>query len=361
MVDAGLFRMLVPASLGGAETDLITFAEVIELIAAADGSTAWCLGQGGGSAQIAAGIERETARAIFGDGTAIIAWGPGAGTAAAVDGGYRITGKWPFASGCHHATWMGGTARIINTDGSPRLRWDGAPEVRRMLFQASVPKFFDVWDVSGLRGTGSDTYSVEDLFVSEAYSLPALLSGLPRPDLRHEPGPLYAFPLVLIYAIAFASVALGIARGALDAFVELAGAKTARGAPGLLRDDGVIQSQVARSEAGTRSARAFLHAAIHDAWAAAGPETQIPIECRVPIRLASTHAIHAAAQAVDTVYHAAGATAIFAGNPFERRFRDVHAVTQQGQGSQAHFKTVGQYLLGLDPNAEDADAALATL
>jgi len=140
MVRAGLFRMLVPASLGGAEVDPITFSEVIEVIAEVDGSTAWCLGQGGGSAHIAGSIERETAQAIFGDGTAIIAWGPGAGSAAAVDGGYRITGKWPFASGCHHATWMGGTARIVNGDGSPRLRADGTPEVRRMLFPASAPE-----------------------------------------------------------------------------------------------------------------------------------------------------------------------------------------------------------------------------
>src|SRR6202030_2384967 len=98
---------------------------------------------GAGSAHIAAGIELETARAVFGDPKTIVAWGPGAGTAVAVDGGYRISGKWPFASGCHHATWMGGTARIVNADGSRCRQSDGTPEVRRMLFPASLPELFD--------------------------------------------------------------------------------------------------------------------------------------------------------------------------------------------------------------------------
>ena len=348
MVDAGLFRMLVPKSLGGSEVQLITFSEVIETVAQADGSTAWCLGQGAGSGQIASGLERQAASAIFGDPKTIVAWGPGAGTAVAVDGGHRITGKWPFASGCHHANWMGGTARITNPDGTPRIRPDGSPEVRRMLFPASAVALFDVWDVSGLKGTGSDTYAVEDLFVDAAYSLPAAISGLPLPDVRYESGKLYSFPLGYVYAVAFSSVALGIARGALDAFVNLAGSKSPRGASGLLRDDGVIQSQVARSEATIRAARAYLRQAIEDAWDAAQPDCLIPIDNRLQLRLASTHAIHAAAQAVDAVYQAAGASAIFAANPFERRFRDIHAVTQQGQGSQMHFRTAGQYFLGAD-------------
>jgi indole-3-acetate monooxygenase len=348
MVDAGLFRMLVPASLGGPESDLVTFGEVIAIVAAADGSTAWCIGQGAGSAQVTGGLNREASKAIFGDPKTIMAWGPGAGTAIAVDGGYLVSGRWPFASGGHHATWMGGTARIVDEVGTARLRADGSPEVRRMLFPASTVEFFDAWDVSGLRGTGSDTYAVSDLFVPAAFSLPAAATGLPMPDQRLEPGKLYAFPLAYIYAVAFTFVALGIARGALNAFAELAATKRARGAEGLLRDDPVVQSQIARAEAGVRAGRALLREAIDEAWLAAGPEDQIPLESRAGLRLASTHAIHSAVAAVDVVYHLAGATAIFTGSGFERRFRDVHAVTQQGQGSQGHFTTVGRYLLAGD-------------
>src|SRR5205823_12519170 len=124
-------------------------------------------------------------------------------------------------------------------------------------------------------------------------------------------GPLYAFPANSIYATGFASVALGIARAALDAFVALASAKTPRGARQVLRDQPVAQAQLARAEAAIRSARAFLYERLGEAWRAAGRSGGIPLEPRVLLRLAATHAIHAAAGAVDTAYHAAGATAIF--------------------------------------------------
>lgn len=343
MADAGLFRMLVPVSLGGSETGLTTFARVIEEIAKADASTAWCLCQGAGTALIAVWMEREAAQTIFGSPRAIVARGPGTGTAVEVDGGYRLTGRWSFASGCHHATWLEGYATLIGRDGRPIPQDDGAPVGRTLLFPAPCAEIIDVWQVSGLRGTGSDSFAVTDLFVPEACAV----SGRHR---RGETGRLYAFPSTSVYSTGFASVAIGIARGALDAFVDLARKKTPSGLRHALRENGVVQSQVAHAEAGLRSARAFLQEAIGEAWNHAGPTGTIPLEDRVLIRLATTHAIHGAAQVVDTVYHAAGATAIFTSNPFERRFRDVHAVTQQIQGSQAHFETAGQFFLGLPPD-----------
>jgi alkylation response protein AidB-like acyl-CoA dehydrogenase len=342
--------MLVPASLGGGETDLITFAQAIEEVAKADGSTGWCLGQGGGSAPVAAFMDRQPASALFGDRRTIISWGPGAGTAVEVLGGYRLTGKWPFASGSHHATWLGGLAKVVDPTGSPRLHADGQPETVRLLFPAVDAEFSDVWHVSGLRGTGSDSYAVSDLFVPRAYAVACNPFGIPRPEMRCETGPLYAFTLGSVFAIGFASVALGIARATLDAFIDLAGAKTPQLGSALLREDDVVQTQVARSEAGLRSARAFLHDAVQHAWALAGPDSTIPLKDRVLIRLAATHAIHTAASVVDTVYHAAGSTAIFISNPFERRLRDVLTIRQQIQGRQAHFKTTGQFFLGLDPD-----------
>lgn len=350
LTDAGLFHMLVPASLGGAEADLMTFARVIEEIGKADGSTAWCLGQGAGSAPVAASMDPQAARTIFGDPRAIISWGPGAGTAVQIDGGYRLTGQWTFASGCHHSTWLGGLAKVVDRDGNPCFRPDGTPELMRLLFPASHASFTDVWHVSGLRGTGSDNFAVDDLFVETAYGFACSPSGRPLLELRREPGPLYAFPLVNVYSIGFASVALGIARGALDSFVDLAARKTPHLASSTVREDPVVQYHVAHAEADLRSARAFLFETIRTAWSEADAVSVIPIEQRVLIRLATTYAIHAAARVVDVVYHAAGATAIFTSEPFERRLRDVRAVTQQIQGRQAHFKTAGQFFLGLDPD-----------
>ena len=146
-------------------------------------------------------------------------------------------------------------------------------------------------------------------------------------------------------------MALGIARAVLDAFVELARDKIPRGAKRTLRDNNVIQAQVAQSEARISAARAFLFGSLQDIWREAGRTSRLSLDHNATIRLASTWAIHQAREAVDTLYHAAGATAIFEENPFERRFRDIHTVVQQYQGRQAHFETVGQVLLGLGPES----------
>jgi alkylation response protein AidB-like acyl-CoA dehydrogenase len=347
LIDAGLFRMLLPRSLHGAELDPITFARVIEEIAKADASTAWCLCQASGCSMVAAYLPPDAAWEIFGsDPRAILAWGPGPDArAVAVDGGYLVTGNWSFASGCRHATWLGGHCAIHERDGAPRRRGDGAPEQRTMLFPAADARLVDSWHVSGLRGTGSDAFLVSDLFVPHERS-----AAWRDPSERRQPGPLYCFPIVSLYAAGYAGVALGIARRALDAFVDLAREKTPRGMSRPLRDNAVIQSEVAQAEAQLGSARLFLLASLDEIWRAVGGSGAIALAQRMRIRLAATYAIHQARRVVDAAHHAAGATAIFTDGAFDRRFRDMHAVTQQLQGRQAHYETVGQFLLGLEPD-----------
>jgi alkylation response protein AidB-like acyl-CoA dehydrogenase len=153
-----------------------------------------------------------------------------------------------------------------------------------------------------------------------------------------------------LYASGFAGVALGIARSALDAFITLARDKVPFRGKSTLRDNNVVQSQVAQSEARLRSADAFLYESLEEITDEVARAGQITLEQRMTIRLASTFAIHQSMSVVDMAYHAAGSTAIFEENPFERRFRDIHTVSQQLQGRQEHFETVGQYLLGLDPD-----------
>ena len=347
LIDAGLFRMLLPRSLDGAEVDPLSFVLAIEEIAKADASTAWCLCQGAGCSMIAAYLLPDVASAIFGaDRRAILAWGPGPDSkAGAVDGGYRVTGTWSFASGCRHANWLGGYCPIYETDGTVRRRRDGKIDARTMLFPASSATLIDVWHVSGLRGTASDAFTVSDLFVPERHA--ALRDD---PSARQESGPLYCFPLGSLYASGFAGVALGIARRTLGAFVDLAQEKTARGMTRPLRDSSVVQSQVGKAEAHLRAARRLLLGTLGDVWQAVGRSGVLTLEQRIEIRMAATHAIGEAAQVVDTAYHAAGGTAIFTAGAFERRFRDMHAVTQQLQGRQSHFETVGQFVLGLEPD-----------
>ena len=344
LIAAGLFRLLVPRSLGGSEVDLATFAAVVEEVAKVDASTAWCLSQAAGVSLVSGYLPWDGACEIFGRPDAIAAWGQGPCSAIRVEGGYRVTGRWSFASGIHHAGWLGvNQCPIVDEDGDPSLDETGAPERRSLLFPAAEAEIIDLWQVSGLCGTGSDGYAVSDLFVPDRRS--------PEKQPR-EKGPLYVFGTTNVFATGFASVGLGIARAMLDAFLDLAVTKTPRGIKGVLREQAQVQAQVAQAEASLRSARAFLHQTVDDAWRAASDTRQLSLEQRILLRLATTHAIQRAAEVVDTVYYVAGATAIFNSNPFERRFRDMHAVTQQVQARQDHFETAGQFFLGLDPDGQ---------
>ncbi len=346
LIENGFYRLLLPRSLGGAELPPLTFVQVIEEIAKADASTAWCLNQTSGCSMTAAYLDPETAREVFGAPDGILAWGPGPGEARIVDGGYRINTTFSFASGSHDASWLGAHLPIVERDGRPRLNADGTPLICTLLFPKSAAKMTDIWHVVGLRGTGSDQYSVKDLFVPERFCVARDAS-----QARYEPGLLYRFSSLQLYASGFAGVAMGIARSTLDAFIELARDKIPRGGKHTLRDNNVVQSQVAQAEAKLSAARAFLFGALKKITDEVACNGQLTLDQRMTIRLAATFAIHQARDVVDIAYHAAGANAIFAANPFERRFRDIHTVSQQLQGRQEHYETVGRYRLGLEPDS----------
>jgi alkylation response protein AidB-like acyl-CoA dehydrogenase len=346
--DARLFRMLLPRSYDGEELDPATFFQVMETIATADASVAWCIGQGSGVSMAAAYLKPEVARTVFGDDRAVAASGPSQRDARAVivDGGYRVSGHWSFASGSRHAQWLGGHCTVCERDGSPRLGPNGKPlEQRTMLFPKARAAMTDVWQVMGLKGTGSDNYSVTDLFVPEDFSFTR-----ESDDDRRERGPLYRFSIFNMFGVAFSGVALGIARKVLDDFIRLAKEKTPASSATLLRDNGVIQSQVGLSEARLQSARIYVIDTFRRLYEHAASGSGFTHEQRVANRIVTCHAIHQAREVVNFAYHAAGATAIFERNPFERRFRDFHTVTQQGQAHFANFELLGQALLGVTPN-----------
>jgi alkylation response protein AidB-like acyl-CoA dehydrogenase len=196
----------------------------------------------------------------------------------------------------------------------------------------------------GLRGTASDSYRVDDLFVSEEFS-----STREDPELRREPGRLYAFPQQTMYSVGISSVALGLARGMLDAFIELASRKTPRGMV-RLADSGVVKAEVAKCEARLGAARAYLFDTLAEFYETADDVAAIDIPARGRVRLAGTHAIATAVSVSDYTYKAAGVDAIFPGSPFMRRFRDIHTVSQQIQSRDVHFETCGQILLGNPPD-----------
>jgi alkylation response protein AidB-like acyl-CoA dehydrogenase len=343
--EARLFRLLLPRSSNGIETDPVTFFRVMEIIAAADASTAWCLSQAGGCAMSAAYLDPEVAQAIFGnDPRAVLAWGPGPKVKAIeCEGGYRVTGAWAFASGGRHATWLGAQCPIDQADGSPRRDADGKQVERTMLVRAQDVQWTDIWNTVGLRGTASDQFALNECFVRADHSITRDF-----PKERREGGPLYRLSAITCFQVGFAGVACGIARGALDCFIDIARNKVPFGQKSPLRDNAVVQSGLAQAEVSLRAARGLVMQSMAEIWKELCAGADITVAQRITVRMASTNAIAKAREAVDFAYNAAGATAIFESHPLERRFRDMHTVSQQLQGRLSHFETVGAWMMGAE-------------
>jgi alkylation response protein AidB-like acyl-CoA dehydrogenase len=348
LIENGLYKSLLPQSVGGAEAPLEVFMQMLEEVAKADASTAWCLGQCSVCAMMAAYLDPETAQQIFGAPDGILAWGAVAGEVQAVPGGYRAHGRWNFASGSHQAKWLGAHVEVLEADGSKRRKPDGAPEMRTILFPVASATMYDVWDVIGLKGTGTDSYSVENLFIPDRFA--ALRD---EPSARRENGPLYRLTTHIVFAMGFASVSLGVARATLDAVIELSRKKTPQGT-NAMRENNAVQGLIGRTEGNLRAARAYLFATAAQVWNDLVRTSTYTEEHRAMLRLASTWTIHQSAAVVDTAYHMAGATAVFRSNKFERRFRDMHAIAQQIQGRDTHYEDVGRAVLATDPNAAAA-------
>ncbi len=345
MADAGLFRLLVPRSLGGAEMDFMAYLGIVDLFARADGSAAWCVNQNNVFATDAARMPVEAAAEIWSDPRAVVSNGPPTPDTAATpaDGGYRVTGQWSFSSGIRHATWVAALSPIRPPGGDGRRTEDRAREIVLMAPRDQV-ELLDVWQVNGLRGTGSLSFRAADLFVPAARSYRV-------DDAPRESGPLYLVPKVLMFSTGFATVALGVARSALDAAIDIAAGKVPGKWTSKLADHPATQRQIGQAEAAWRSARAFLREAASTLWESALGNGALEAEERIRLRLAGTHAIREAARVAAVAYDVAGSDGIFESNPVQRRLQDTQVITQQVQGRMTHYDTAGAFYLGLDPKS----------
>jgi alkylation response protein AidB-like acyl-CoA dehydrogenase len=350
LIENGLYRVLLPQSLGGAEAPPEIFMQMLEEVAKADASTAWCLGQCSVCAMTAAYLDPDAAHEIFNEPPGILAWGAIANEVHVVPGGYRATARWNFASGSRQASWLGAHVQVVEADGTRRRKPSGAPEVRTILFPVTSATMHDVWDVIGLNGTGTDSYSVDNLFIPEKFA--ALRD---EPTALREKGPLYRLTTYTMFGLGFAAVSLGVARATLDAAVDLARGKESAGLKAM-RENNAVQGSIGRTEGNLRAARAYLYAAANEAWGDQTRSGNLSEDHRIALRLASTWTIHQAAAVVDTAYHMAGATAVFSANRFERRFRDMHAIAQQVQARDTHYEDVGKAVLGTHSGAPAKDA-----
>jgi alkylation response protein AidB-like acyl-CoA dehydrogenase len=272
-----------------------------------------------------------------------LAWGARHNNSSAirVAGGYRLTGTWSFASGGRHTTWLGAHSAVQNPDGTPHIRY-GRPDDRTFLFLRAQATIIDDWHVLGLRGTGSDSYSVKDLFVPDTHA--------PCRDVaeeRRENGPLYPIGSTLLYACGFCSVALGVARRLLETYTELARGRQSRVAIGPMALNNAVQREIGLLEARLSAARAFLHEAAGQAYDASAVGA-LDVDLRMRLRLATTWGMNEATDVSIACYRGAGTVAIADKAPFERRFRDAMSASQHAQAMLPLVEMVGRHIIGTE-------------
>jgi alkylation response protein AidB-like acyl-CoA dehydrogenase len=348
MAEAGLFRMWVPKTLGGLEVDPLTFYQVVEEVARFDGSTGWCLFIGGATVVMGTFLADPAAKEVYGRDPLTVVAGSIAGFGKAVRqrDGYLLSGRWPYASGCQHSAWFMGFCHVIEDD-QPRLTAAGVPEVWVVHApRGQVTILDDTWDVSGLVGTGSHDFVMEQVFVPDAYTW-QFAPGAPRG--AHYQGPLYQFPVAGLLRLPMSAVALGIAQGALDVCLTLAPSKRAVVGTGVLRDNPLFQARIAEAVALVGSSRAWLHSTVRQAWKTTSAGGVASLAERAELNLAALNATRQAADAVQLVYMLAGGTANYRRSSLQRSMRDVHAVTQHVGMAPQQYEDAGRMLLGLSP------------
>lgn len=340
--EAGLYRLAVPASLGGAELDPLSQIETIEAVSMADGSAGWNLMIGVENLGfLGPALPLATAQKIFADPMLIVAGALNPlGRAIPVDNGYRVSGQWPFASGCQNASHFWGQCIVYDQD-QPAKGPGDSMLMREALMPLDDLEIVDTWHVTGMRGSGSHDVSANEVFVPAAFSTSALLTP-PR-----DPGPLYRFPPLNRLAYNKVGVSLGIARAALDHFSELAAQTRRRGSSKALRDKVSVQLAFAESEALFSGARAFVMEAISDLWktVVAGRTPERPQRARG--HLACAHAVATCVRVVEILHASAGSAANFTAHPLDRCLRDVRVVPQHIMVSDGWKESAGAALLGL--------------
>ena len=341
----GIFKLGIPAALGGDEASATDLMRAIETISSVDGSTGWCAMIAAGASAVTGMMTEAGYKEVFSDPAMPTAFAvPPKGIAVPVDGGYKLSGRWPFASGITHVDWvMAGC--VILYDGQPRMTPIGIPEVRWAWMPVTEIEVHDTWFVNGLRGTGSNDFSAQDVFVPQHRTLHMF------DPTGHRPEPIVQMPGVAGFAGQVASVGLGIARGALDDLVEIAGGKLPTMSMSTLASKASTQIEVAKLEARLSGARSFLYDTVEDIWETLLAGGEFTPRQNALARLAACEAARTAAAVAHRVNTIAGGTSLYSSSPIQRHARDADAVTHHFVVAPAVLEDVGRVLLGMDPTS----------
>jgi indole-3-acetate monooxygenase len=340
---SGLLRAGAPLEVEGLELTPGVALRCAEEIARGDASAGWCVSIAITSSLLAAYLPSQAREELFGGGQGIAAgvWAP-RGKARPVDGGVVVSGRWAFCSGITHADVLFAGC-FVDRDTVPTSE-RVVPSV--VALQKEDLEILDTWHTLGLRGTGSHDAVADEVFVPAARVF-SLFDG-PLVDR-----PLYRFPIFGFFALSIAAAALGNARAAIDALVELAAGKVGLGSSRTLAERAGTQAAVAAAEASLTAARALYYTTIDAAWRAAQLNEPVPVALRNDLRLAATHAVRTSAEVARAMYDLAGGSAIYDQSPLQRHFRDGHTATAHFQVNEASRELPGRILLD-----QPADAAM---
>ena len=357
LVDYGFFRFAIPEELGGENATIIETMEVLEAISAIDGSVGWNVMLGSEiNAMAAGGMDKTLAKEVYIDNPGVImagGGGPGSMPSKAIeqdDGSYKVWGQTTFISGCHNAEWIFMAAPVYATleDEVPLMTEEGMPRFNMFMINRGELEILDTWDVAGLRGSGSHDVKADGASVPARFA-EATLMTLPA----HYPNPAYRVPVALRLAYNKAAVAIGIARGALDTFADLAKNKYPMMSSSTLANRPIAQYRMGECEAKLRAARAFFFQsmqAVHDELAN-GLEQPSP-EATLMGRLSCTYAANASMEVVDVIHNSAGTSGMRMYSPLERKLRDAHGAATHRWVAHPLYQDIGKYFLGVDPDPE---------
>ncbi len=337
--DSGLLTMLSPKSLGGLETDPVSYAKVIEEVTRFDPAAAWTLTNPQLWAFFCSRLPDEGSLDLLGkDPRALFAASiTPPMKAEPVEGGFHISGPGRFASNCHHAKWIAVACQVDDGAAPPNPIW--------AYISSEDCQILDTWDVLGMRATGSDDIQVDGAFVPTYRTFPFT----PEFTLGEKfQGPLYRFTFIGMVTAALTSVMLGIAQVAIEEAAALAKGKTATGGSAALWLNPSVQSQVGQAEASLRAARALLHQTLDDVWQWVVSGQEVTTPQRADFLLAATNASESSVRVVERMHSLAGTTGIYSGNPIERCFRDIQVARQHRFYTESRYETFGRMYFGLE-------------
>lgn len=341
LFDAGLMTAALPTECGGTGADLPTQILLYEELSAAEPAAGWSHMAGSTATAFAAAFLADDAVAeMFADGRSVTAgqFAP-RGTFKQVEGGYRVTGQYGFASGSGHAAYIMAGGTVVDADGEMVFGDDGMPEMRVAAIPRDEVTLAGNWHVLGLRATGSQDYSVDDVFVPAGRTF-ELLSESPARGGAH-----FRIGVLPMTSAGHAGWALGVCRRALEEVAALAKVKQRMGAADVLAAQQLFQKEYGERQAQFRAAGAYVLSAFSAIQAAAERDGSAGLDLKADVRVSTTYATRVAAEVIGWCYRHGGGDALRDGHPLQRCQRDILAGTQHIFVDDSTYVTAAQVWL----------------